>query len=133
MNLARLFLLFLLIVMAGASAYGLSTANDDEESRELAALLKDVPDAVKATILTEILHEVKDLQLEELTREQEEEQIVYEVELELGGKDLELEIAADGKLLDKKVEHDDDDDDDDDEKEDEDDEDEEEDEDDEEE
>jgi uncharacterized membrane protein YkoI len=72
--------------------------------------LTDVPAAVRATIEREL----GGVRPEEVQRVTEEGTIHYEVEAEVSGKDIELEIGADGTLLDKKVDDDDDGDDEDD-------------------
>ncbi len=111
----------LLALVAGASAYGLSIAANDRGTgeRKQAVSLKDVPDPVKATILAEVLHELFELEIEEIQREDANGESMFEVEFELDGVDIELEIAANGEVLEKEVEreghHDDDDDDGDDE------------------
>ncbi len=114
MNPKRLLTLVLLFGICAITAYGVSIAANHEETgeQEEAVSLSAVPDAVKATILAEILREVDDLQLEELEREKELGKMVYEVEFEYRGKEIELEIAANGRLLAKEVECEDDGDDD---------------------
>jgi uncharacterized membrane protein YkoI len=72
--------------------------------------LADVPPAVRATIKRE-LGSVMPEQVERVT---EKGTIHYEVEAEVSGKEIELEIGEDGTLLDKEVDDDDDDDGDDD-------------------
>ena len=111
MNLKRFFSLLLLFGICALTVYGVSIAAADKETdeQEEAVPLKDVPDAVKATILAEILREVDDLELEGIDREKEGGKTVYEAEFEYKDKDIELEIAANGKLLAKKVEREDDD------------------------
>jgi len=72
--------------------------------------LTDVPAAVRATIKREL----GGVMPEEVERVTEKGTIIYEVEAEVSGKEIELEIGEDGTLLDKEVEGADDDDDDDD-------------------
>ncbi len=114
----QLFLLTFLGFVAVASAYGLSVVGNDTETsgREKAVLLKDVPAAVKATILAEVLQEAFELEIEVHAGEGAGGTSVFDVEFEFGGTDVELEIAANGKVLEKEVAraHDDDEDDDDD-------------------
>ncbi len=59
-------------------------------------------------MLVEILNAVDDLKLAEIERENEGGQIVYEAEFEYRGMEIELEFSADGRLLDKEIEHNDD-------------------------
>jgi len=113
MNVQRMFLLTVLGATVVIGLYGLSTADDDDKDKESVVSLKDVPDSVKATMLVELLREVKGLELEEIEREQENGKIVYEAEFEYGDTEIELEIDAKGKLLSKEVSREDDDDDDD--------------------
>ena len=69
----------------------------------------DLPEAVRATLEKE----APGAEIEEIEKEEEDGQVVYEIEVEIDGKEMELEIAADGTLLEKEVEEGDDDDDDD--------------------
>ncbi len=112
MNPKRWFTLLLLFGICAITVYGISIAANDKEADEQgeAVSLEDIPDAVKATILAEILREVDGLKLEEIEREMKDGNTVYEAEFEYEGKDIELKIAANGKLLDRQVERDDDDD-----------------------
>lgn len=112
----QLLVLTLVGLVAVASAYGLSVAGNDTETSERgeAVLLKDVPAAVKATILAEVLQEAFELEIEEHAGEGPGGASVFDVEFEFRGTDVELEIAANGKVLEKEVvrAYDDDDDDD---------------------
>jgi hypothetical protein len=115
MNIRKLFLQIVLVLFIGGSVYGISTASrdeDDDSEQEDSISLKEVPDAVQSTVLAEILREVDGLEIEEIEREKEGRKVVYEIELEYKGKDIELEIADNGKLLRKEVEREEDDDDD---------------------
>ena len=82
--------------------------DDDDDDDEEEVTLDEVPAAVKATILAQ----AQGGTIEEIERETEDGQVVYEAEVEINGKEYEIEVAADGTLLD--IEEDDDDDDDDD-------------------
>jgi uncharacterized membrane protein YkoI len=64
-----------------------------------------VPAAVKATIL----EEAGDAEIEEVVKETEDDQIVYEAEFEMDGKEIEIEVAENGDLLEREIEDDDDD------------------------
>jgi len=79
--------------------------DDDEDEDEEEISLDDVPAAVKATIL----EEAGDADIEEVVKETEDGQIIYEAEFEVDGKEIEIEVAEDGTLLEKEVEDDDDD------------------------
>ena len=120
MNILKLIFVFMLIGIFGITAYGDSGHMHEHEET---ISLNDLPDAVMATIITEILREADDLcelddlcevdglEIEEIERECEDGKMVYHVEIEYKDKDIELEISADGKLLRKEVEIEDDDDD----------------------
>ena len=114
----------MLIGIFGITAYsdsGHIHENADMHEHEETISMDDLPDAVVATIIAEILREADDLcelenlcgvdglEIEEIERECEDGKMVYHVEIEYKGKDIELKISADGKLLKKKVELDDDD------------------------
>jgi len=94
--------------------------DDDEEENEQPVKIEELPAAVKATFDKES----SGAALEELEMETEDGKVVYEAEVKLDGKDYEICVAADGTLLEKKLDgwdeddgdEDDDDDDDDDDK-----------------
>ncbi len=72
--------------------------------------IDQVPTAVKATILKE----AGDHKIEEIEEVSRDGKVVYyEAEWKADGKEIEIEVAPDGKLLSREVEDDDDDDDDD--------------------
>ncbi len=125
MNILKLISVFMLIGMFGITAYsdsGHMHENADMHEHEETISMDDLPDAVVATIITEILREADDLcelddlcgvdglEIEEIESECEDGKMVYHVEIEYKGKDIELEISADGMLLRKEVEIEDDDD-----------------------
>ncbi len=114
MSWLRYCLLASIVAVTVSSSSALTNADDDDEGeQEQRVSLKQLPDAVKATILMEILREVDALEIEEIEREIENGTIVYEAEVEFRNKEFELEISHEGKLLSKEVEIEDDDDDDD--------------------
>jgi uncharacterized membrane protein YkoI len=77
--------------------------DDDEDEEEVS--LDDVPEAVKETIL----REAGDAEIEELVKETEDGQTVYEAEFKANGQEIEIEVAEDGALLEREIEDDDDD------------------------
>jgi len=79
--------------------------DDDEDEDEEEVSLDDVPEAVKATILKE----AAGAEIEEVVKETEDGQNVYEAEFEVDGKEIEIEVAENGALLETDVEDDDDD------------------------
>lgn len=81
--------------------------NEDEDEEEVS--LDDVPAAVKATILKE----AAGAEIEEVVKETEDGQTVYEAEVIVNGHETDIKVAADGTLLGKEVEDEDGEDDDD--------------------
>ena len=79
--------------------------DDDEDEDEEEVSLDDVPAAVKATILKE----AAGAEIEEVVKETEDGQTIYEAEFEADGKEIEIEVATDGTLLERETEEDDDD------------------------
>jgi len=78
--------------------------DDDEDEEQIS--LDEVPGAVKATILKE----AAGAKIEEVERETDDGRTIYEAEFIVNGQEIEIKVAADGTLLEKKVEDDDDDD-----------------------
>ncbi len=93
----------LALCIVGAVAVNQTSEQEQEVS------IEQVPAAVKATILAQ------GGTIEEIEAETENGQTVYEAELIIDGQEVEIEVAADGTLLSRKVDDDDDDGDDDDE------------------
>ena len=79
--------------------------DDDEDEDEQEVSLNEVPEVVKATILKE----ADGAEIGEVVKETEDGQIVYEAEFVINGQEVEIEVAADGTLLEKEIENDDDD------------------------
>ena len=106
MNVNRLALLGLLAASVIGSCYAFSAmaGDSDQVEREDLTLLNPLPDAVKATILTELVREVKQLELDEVESETRDGLVIYEVEIELEELELELEITAEGQLISAEVE-----------------------------
>lgn len=102
------------VALAAIVGIGIASAQDDDDEGEVeeTVALSEIPDAVKATILTEVLQEVKDLELLELERETENGVTVYEAEFQYNGSRFELEISPDGELLEKETGEDEEEDDD---------------------
>ena len=102
----RKYLLSLLLVIPIGIALAASEPDDEEEEGEVRISLEQTPDNVKATILAELLLEVEGLELLEIEREVEFGQVVYDAEFAYQGREIEFEISATGRLLDKEVEAD---------------------------
>ncbi|MBN1845377.1 MAG: PepSY-like domain-containing protein [Sedimentisphaerales bacterium] len=83
--------------------------DEDEEEDEEEVTLDQVPAAVKAAILAE----AQGGTIKEIERETEDGQTTYEAEIVINGKEIEIEIAPDGKVLEREADDDNDDDDDD--------------------
>jgi len=97
------------MVLTGLVAVSLSTALAEGKKTEKDVTIDQVPAAVKATILKEAGDNKID-EIEEVSRDGKV--IYYEAEWTSGGKEIEIEVAPDGKLLSKETEDADDDDDD---------------------
>jgi len=78
-------------------------------AREKEVTIDQVPDAARKTILKEAAGN----KIEEIEEETKNGVTTYEAEWHEGDKEIEIKVAADGKLLDREVEDKDDDDDDD--------------------
>lgn len=100
----------LMVAALGAGIVGISGVLADEE-----VSLQEVPDAVRATIEKH----AGQGEIVEVEREIEDGQVVYEAEVVVDGKELELMISAAGQLLSTGAEEEDDDEDEDGEDEDE--------------
>jgi len=83
---------------------------DDDDEDEAKVSIDQVPAAVKATILKE----AQGAKIKEIEKETKNGRTVYEAEFVADGKEVEIQVAPDGKLLKRQVGDDDDDDDDDD-------------------
>jgi len=88
-------------------AFVIPALADKGTKKEKNVTIDQVPEAVKATILKE----AGDNKIEEIEEVSVDGKVVYyEAEWKTGGKEIEIKVAPDGKLLKKKVEDDDDDD-----------------------
>jgi uncharacterized membrane protein YkoI len=77
--------------------------DDGDEENEEEVSLDNVPAAVKATILKE----AAGAEIEEVVKETEDGQTVYEAEVIINGQEADIKVAADGTLLGKEVEDED--------------------------
>ena len=89
-----------------SAASQLVATDDDDDEKEERVKLADCPKPVQKTLK----RESKGGKIEEIVREKEDGKIIYEAEIELDGKEYEVEVAEDGTLLSKVLEDDDDDD-----------------------
>ncbi|MFW6107455.1 MAG: PepSY-like domain-containing protein [bacterium] len=101
----------------GEAEYQVTFADGSEMEIELdaAGQIDEVElslDRVPAAVRQTILREAQGAKVEDVEREVDAGQVVYEAEFEAGGREVEIRIAPDGTLLEKEVEEDDDGDDD---------------------
>jgi ABC-type glycerol-3-phosphate transport system substrate-binding protein len=96
-----------LLAIAAVPVLG-EDADDDEQ--EVTVKWADVPEAVRKTFEKE----APGVKIEQVEKETEDGKTTYEAEVSIGGKDYEIEVAAEGKLVEKEEADDDDDADDDD-------------------
>lgn len=91
---------FVLVALAACAGWA------GKRKKEEKVTIGQVPAAVKATIL----REAKGAKIEEIEKETKKGKTVYEAEFVVDGKEIEIKVAPDGKLLSREVEEDDDDD-----------------------
>ena len=80
------------------------TQGDDEDKDEEQVSISEVPTVVRDTILKH----AEGGEIKKIERENEDGKVIYEAEVAIGGKEVELKVAPDGKLLGKEVEGEDD-------------------------
>ena len=103
-----LIVLALVVVVCGVLSISAIAAKAKETEKDVT--IGQVPAAVKTTILKE----AGDNTIEEIEKVSIDGKVAYyEAEWHAGGKEVEIKVDPDGKLLSKEVEDDDDDDDDD--------------------
>ena len=96
----RILLYGALLALCGFGCQKLSSAGaageaQDDEGEEVEIALSEVPQAAKDAALAA----VPGLVLDEAARETEDGETVYCLEGEAGGKEYELEVTADGRVL----------------------------------
>jgi uncharacterized membrane protein YkoI len=100
-GLAALFVTFALITVANA---GTEKADGDGEGKEKTKAQKmalaDLPAAVRAAIDKEI----PGATIDQIEKENEGGKVVYDVEAKLNGKHVEMDVADDGKVLNRQDE-----------------------------
>jgi uncharacterized membrane protein YkoI len=96
--MAKALALALVAVMALCSCAPMGDEGIEHESEE-EITLDECPAPVKATILKE----AKGGKIEEIEKEVENGVTLYEAEIEVDGKEIEIKVAPDGKLLEKEV------------------------------
>ena len=80
---------------------------DDDDEEEVTVKWADVPAAVKKTFEKE----APGVKIEQVEKETEDGTTTYEAEVTIDGKDYEIEVAEDGKLVEKEEAEEEDDDD----------------------
>lgn len=94
-----------LVAFAGWSVNP-ALADDKDDDKEEMVAFADLPAEVQATFLKESGAE----KIDQVEKETEDGEVVYEAEVDIDGKKYEIEVNAEGTLLCKKLEsHDDDD------------------------
>jgi uncharacterized membrane protein YkoI len=71
---------------------------EDEDEQEVS--IKELPKAVRVTILKQ----AKGGEIKKIERETEDGEVIYEAEVIMDGKEVELKVGPNGKLLAKEVE-----------------------------
>ena len=101
----------LVVIVGVCAALSVSAIAGNGKKTEKDIAIGEVPEAARATILREA-GDNKIKEVEEVSRDGQV--IYYEAEWDADGKEIEIKVAPDGKLLSKEIEDDDDDGDDDD-------------------
>lgn len=89
-----------LVSMQGCASESKQAKHDKVEASEVKVKLEDCPAAVQQTIKKE----VGAGKIEDIARETEDGKATYETDATIDGKDYEIKVAADGKLISKKIE-----------------------------
>lgn len=107
MKLRPLFSILTFALVVAVLAFSLTGAGPAaaKGQRELKLSHKRIPDAVKATILAEILHDVVEL---EIMPEKEDGTTIFAVEYEFGPWEVEMEVTPGGRIVEKEIFRDDD-------------------------
>jgi hypothetical protein len=108
-----------LIGIAIAGALGLSVwaaglAREDHEGGERMIPVHETPKAVMNSVIAEVLAIAIELEVSDSGERDDNGRRIYEVEFEYGDVEVELEVGADGAVLEREITRDRDDDDDDD-------------------
>lgn len=87
-------------LIATLCAVGIAGAEDKgKEEKEVKVALKDLPDAVRATLEKE----AQGAKLEDIDKETEKSKVIYEADVKINGHNYEIKVAEDGLLLSKKL------------------------------
>ena len=75
---------------------------EKKDEKEVKMTLDQVPAAVKATLLKE----AGDAKIGNVDKVTDDGKTIYETDIKVGGKEFEIKVAEDGKLISKKLEED---------------------------
>jgi hypothetical protein len=105
----KLYPILVLGVAVGIVCWAFGPGLINAKGKEAKVKVEELPEAVKATVDKFIRDEAPGAKIDEAKKEVEDGKVIYDIELEAGDKDIELEIAEDGTLLEKEVAVDDED------------------------
>ena len=105
----KLYVVLVLGLAVGIVCWAFGPSVINAIGKEAKVKVEELPDAVKATLNGFIEKEAPGAKIEEIEKEVEDGKVIYDIELEAGDKDIELEIAEDGTLLESEVAVDDED------------------------
>lgn len=88
-------LVALTLAVGAWTAVAAEEKTEEKSAKEVAITVADLPAAVRATIDKEI----PGATLNKIEKEEENGKVLYDIEGKLNGKDVEMDIAADGKVL----------------------------------
>jgi len=99
-------------LVAGMMSAGLFTAvacselghKDKDEGDEVKVSIDQVPAAVRATLMKES----GGAKIDSVDKEMKKGQTIYETDVKLNGKNWEIQVAEDGKLISKKLDEEED-------------------------
>ena len=91
----------LALAVGCASTHKSEEAKEAGEKGEVKMSLAEVPPAVRATLT----QEAGGAKIETVDREEKDGKVIYETDVMSGGKNWEIKVDADGKLLSKKVDN----------------------------
>ena len=88
---------------AGLASLAFGAARFTLEDEDQEVNLQNVPAKVKAAVLDALHSKCEEFEIEEIDTEVEDGMTVYDVEIELGEVDIEMEVTAEGKVLEFEV------------------------------
>lgn len=95
------------VIIISVTAIAASKSRDARKREEAVTAVRSLlPEAVRLTLLEEIVREVECIELEKVKVGRHRGKRVYEIEIEFDGREIELEIDQTGRLIEKEVERD---------------------------